>query len=82
MNKNIIKSFVYFVAIFLLVSCVKMKEAGKDVGHTTKEVTTEIGHTTKKVTKKIGHTTKKVTKKIGHATRDTVNPKNVSYKGG
>ena len=51
MKKNIIKWFVCLVAIFSLVSCAELKETGKDVGHTTKDVTKEIGHTSKDVAK-------------------------------
>ena len=58
MKKIIIKSFVCFVAIFSLVSCVKLKEAGKNVGHATKDVTTKIGHASRDTVKAIGKETK------------------------
>ena len=64
MKKVIIKSFLCFVAIFSLVSCVKLKEAGKDVGHATKDVTTKIGHASRDTVKTIGKETKKTVKDI------------------
>lgn len=73
MNKIIVKSFVCFVTIFSLVSCAQLKEAGKDVGHATREVTTEIGHATKDVTTKIGHASRDTVKAIGKGTGETVN---------
>ena len=64
MKKIIIKSFVCFVVIFSLVSCVKIKETGKNVGHATKDVTTKIGHATKDTVKAIGKKTKETVNDI------------------
>jgi hypothetical protein len=64
MKKIIIKSFVCFVAIFSLVSCVKLKEAGKNVGHATKDVTTKIGHASRDTVKAIGKETKETVNDI------------------
>ncbi len=49
------------LVIFGLTACAELKETGRTIGHTTRDVTTEIGHTTRDATKA-----------IGHATRDTV----------
>ena len=54
----IIKSFVCFIAIFSLVSCARLKDAGKDVGHATKDATTKIGHASRDTVKTIGKETK------------------------
>ncbi|ABV86473.1 hypothetical protein [Shewanella pealeana] len=42
--------------------CAELKDAGRQIGHTTKEVTTDIGHATRDTTRA-----------IGHASRDAVN---------
>ncbi len=41
------------ISLLTFVSaCGTLKQAGKDIGHTTKKVTTEIGHATRDVAKK------------------------------
>lgn len=45
--------------------CAQFKEAGRTVGHTTRDVTREIGHTTRDVTREIGHGTRDTVKKVG-----------------
>lgn len=49
----------------LLSGCADIKEAGRTVGHTTRNVTREIGHTTRDVTREIGHGTRDTVKKVG-----------------
>ncbi|AGM45397.1 hypothetical protein OPFLODJI_00843 [Aeromonas hydrophila] len=49
----------------LLGGCADIKEAGRTVGHTTRNVTREIGHTTRDVTREIGHGTRDTVKKVG-----------------
>jgi hypothetical protein len=53
MKKIIIKSFVCFMAMCSLISCIELKEAGKGVGHATKDVTTKIGNTSRDTVKAI-----------------------------
>lgn len=38
-----------------------IKEAGRSIGHATRDITREIGHTTRDTTKEIGHAFKKGT---------------------
>lgn len=38
----------------LLGGCADIKEAGRTVGHTTRDVTREIGHGTRDTVKKVG----------------------------
>ncbi|MBP0602094.1 MULTISPECIES: hypothetical protein [Aeromonas] len=45
--------------------CTHIKEAGRTVGHTTRDVTREIGHTTRDVAREIGHGTRDTVKKVG-----------------
>jgi len=67
-------SFAKVVAFFvmfstgLLSSCAEFKEAGRTIGHTTRNVTREIGHGTRDAVKEIGHGTKRVVESIGQET--------------
>ena len=54
----------------LISGCANIKEAGRTVGHTTRNVTREIGHTTRDVTRAIGHGTRDTVKKIGDDLND------------
>ncbi|QYJ74259.1 MULTISPECIES: hypothetical protein [Shewanella] len=56
------KALLVLTAIALLGGCAELKDAGRTVGHTTKEVTRDIGHATRDATKA-----------VGHASRDAVN---------
>ena len=63
------------IALLILVSCLvsgcaPIKEAGRTIGHTTRDVTTEIGHGARDVTREIGHGTRDVVRDIGEGTRD------------
>jgi len=50
--------------------CAQVKETGRTIGHTTRDVTTEIGHGARDVTREIGHGTRDVVRDIGEGTRD------------
>jgi len=65
------------IALSLIVgciawSCAPIKETGRTIGHTTRDVTKEIGHGARDVTREIGHGTRDVVKDIGEGTRDAV----------
>ncbi len=71
----IISPVKFGVVIFcgcLVLGCARFKDAGRTIGHTTRDVTKEIGHGARNVTREIGHTTRDVTKEIGHGVRDVV----------
>lgn len=53
-----------------LAGCADIKEAGRTVGHTTKNVTRDIGHTTRDVTREIGHSTRDAVKQVGDELSD------------
>ena len=53
-----------------LPGCAPIKEAGRTIGHTTRDVTTEIGHGARDVTREIGHGTRDVVREVGDGTRD------------
>ncbi|MFG0770244.1 hypothetical protein ACF8PD_00145 [Vibrio plantisponsor] len=42
-------------ATFALLGCAEMKQAGKEIGHATRDATTAVGHATRDTTKAIGH---------------------------
>lgn len=47
-----------------LSACAEIKEAGRTIGHTTRDVTREIGHGTRDAAKSIGRGTKRVVKSV------------------
>ncbi|MGZ4968418.1 MAG: hypothetical protein ACXV7H_02700 [Methylobacter sp.] len=51
-----------------LLSCAELKEAGRTIGHTTRNVTREIGHGTRDAAREIGHGTRRVVNSIGQET--------------
>jgi Sec-independent protein translocase protein TatA len=66
-------SFSLTIVILILVGCfvsgcAEIKEAGRTIGHTTRDVTREIGHGAREVTREIGHGTREVVRDIGGGT--------------
>ena len=55
-------AFLLFLLGCLLSACVQIKEAGRIIGHTTRDVTREIGHGTRDAAKAVGEGVKKVVK--------------------
>jgi hypothetical protein len=53
---------IFLSTITTISACAELKEAGRQIGDTTKEVTTDIGHASRDTTRA-----------IGHASRDAVN---------
>jgi hypothetical protein len=47
-----------------LSACAEVKEAGRTIGHTTRNVTTEIGHGTRDAAKSIGRGTRRVVESV------------------
>jgi hypothetical protein len=70
------KLFALLVIFFTgsLLSCAELKEAGRTIGHTTRNVTREIGHGTRDAAREIGHGTRRVVNSIGQETSDTTKP--------
>ena len=62
--------FVLIFAVGVLPGCVQIKEAGRTIGHTTRDVTKEIGHGARDITREIGHGTRDVAREVGEGTRD------------
>ncbi|MFM4718630.1 hypothetical protein [Aeromonas bivalvium] len=63
-------SLMALLAGLVLAGCADVKEAGRTIGHTTKQVTRDIGHTTRDVTREIGHGTRDAVKQIGEKLSD------------
>ena len=55
-------AFLVVLLGYLLSACAQIKEAGRTVGHTTRDVTREIGHGTRDAAKAVGEGVKKVAK--------------------
>jgi hypothetical protein len=51
----------------VLSACAQLKEAGRIIGHTTRDVATEIGHGTRDAAKAVGEGVKKVVKSATEA---------------
>jgi hypothetical protein len=48
-----------FLAVASL-GCAELKDAGRTIGHTTRDVTRDIGHASRDVAKDVGHGTRRV----------------------
>ena len=55
---------IFFLVLlgYLLSACTQLKEAGRTIGHTTRDVARDIGHGTRDATKSVGEGVKKVVK--------------------
>lgn len=73
MIKSVIKLFTLMAMLCLLSACPELKEAGRSIGHTAKNVTTDIGHGSRDTVKAIGRGTKRVVKSV---TEDPARPSN------
>jgi len=69
--RSIIKIFICLALLCLLPACAELKEAGRSIGTTTKNVTTDIGHGSRDTVQAIGKGTKRVVKSI---TEDPAQP--------
>lgn len=58
------KIVIAVAVIAVLASCSSIKETGRTIGHTTRDVTKKIGHTSRDAVKAIGKGTKEVIKDI------------------
>src|SRR3546814_18400033 len=47
-----------------------LKQAGREIGHATRDAAKDVGHATRDTTRAIGHATRDTSRKVGHATRD------------
>jgi hypothetical protein len=59
--KTLITAIVICIAV---TGCAELKNTGKAIGETTKEVTTDIGHATRDTTKAIGHASRDAVKSV------------------
>jgi hypothetical protein len=53
---------VFLLSGCLLSACAQLKEAGRTIGHTTRDVATTIGHGTRDAAKAVGEGVKRVVK--------------------
>ncbi|MFA5924951.1 MAG: hypothetical protein WC856_27330 [Methylococcaceae bacterium] len=58
----------------LLSSCAEFKDAGRTIGHMTRNVTREIGHGSRDAARDIGHGTKRGVQAIGQGAKEAVKP--------
>jgi hypothetical protein len=55
-------AFLLVLSGCLLPACAQLKEAGRTIGHTTRDVTKAIGHGTRDAAKAVGEGVKKAVK--------------------
>jgi hypothetical protein len=72
-NENPQTLTMKFVCVIILIcsfmyACTQVKEVGRTVGHTTRDVATEIGHGAQDVTREIGHGTRDAVRGVGGGT--------------
>jgi hypothetical protein len=58
----------------LLSACAEFKDAGRTIGHMTRNVTREIGHGTRDAARDIGHGTRREVQAIGQGAKVAVKP--------
>ena len=61
-NSQVKIAFSLVFSCCLLSACAQAKEAGRTIGHTTRDVATAIGHGTRDAAKAVGEGVKKVVK--------------------
>jgi hypothetical protein len=61
-NSRVKIAFLLLLLVCLLSACAAIKEAGRTIGHTTRDVATAIGHGTRDAAKAVGEGVKKVVK--------------------
>ena len=67
-------SALLVLCLTVLSSCAEVNEAGRTIGHTTRNVTREIGHGTRDAVKEIGHGTRRVVNAIGQESKEPTEP--------
>ena len=68
------KPFLVLIVAGFVSGCVHIKEAGRTIGHTTRDVTREIGHGTRDVVKEIGQGTRDAANTVGDGVKKVVKP--------
>nr|WP_186295833.1 hypothetical protein [Shewanella algae] len=64
------RALLLLAALLSLGACAELKETGRTIGHTTRDVTKEIGHTTRDVTREIGHASRDAAKSVKEELKD------------
>jgi hypothetical protein len=62
LNSRVKIAFLLVLSSCLLSACAQVKETGRTIGHTTRDVATAIGHGTRDAAKAVGEGVKKVVK--------------------
>jgi hypothetical protein len=64
MLEMVTKFLLLIVLSYFLSACAEVKEAGRSIGHTTRNVTRDIGHGSRDTVHILGKGTKRVVKSI------------------
>jgi Sec-independent protein translocase protein TatA len=69
-----LKTLLLLVVAAFVSGCAHIKEAGRTIGHTTRDVTREIGHGTRDVAKEIGQGSRDAATTVGDGVKEVVKP--------
>ena len=61
------------VGLFIY-ACAPIKEAGRTIGHTTRDVTREIGHGTRDVAREVGEESRDAAKAVAEGVKKVMKP--------
>ena len=70
----LLKTLLLLVVAGFVSDCAHIKEVGRTIGHTTRDVTREIGHGTRDVVKEIGQGTRDAANTAGDGVKKAVKP--------
>ena len=74
MVEYLLKTLLLLVVAGFVLGCAHIKEAGRTIGHTTRDVTREIGHGTRDVVKEIGQGTRDAANTADDGVKKAVKP--------
>lgn len=63
--------FLVITSGLIILSCAELKQAGRDIGHGTRDAAKAIGHGTRDAAKAIGHGTRDAVKAVGKGVKKT-----------
>lgn len=69
---------IVVLSSLIFSACAELKEAGRDIGHGTRDAAKAIGHGTRDATKAIGHATRDAVKEVGEGVKKISKTENES----
>jgi predicted small secreted protein len=69
---------IVVLSCLVFSACAELEEAGRDIGHGTRDAAKAIGHGTRDATKAIGHATRDAVKDVGEGVKKISKAENES----